>query len=70
MVREELFPVVFETPLESEIAFADGFHNRLNSTSIPDSTVNGYLSRRGGLFTCCLKFGVYYKTDYGGESFA
>ena len=42
MVREELFPVVLETPLESEIAFADGFHDGLNPTSIPDSTTNYY----------------------------
>ena len=42
MVREELFPVVLENPLESEMPFADGFHNGLNPTSVPDSTTNYY----------------------------
>nr|VFK45450.1 MAG: hypothetical protein BECKTC1821E_GA0114239_10491 [Candidatus Kentron sp. TC] len=54
MVREELFPVVLETPLESEIAFADGFHDGLNPTSIPDSARHQLLlpPRRGILFFC------------------
>nr|VFK45461.1 MAG: hypothetical protein BECKTC1821E_GA0114239_10496 [Candidatus Kentron sp. TC] len=42
MVREELFPVILENPLKSEMAFADGFHNGLNPTSIPDSATNYY----------------------------
>ena len=41
-VREELFPAVLENPLESEMAFADGFHDGLNPTSIPDSTTSYY----------------------------
>nr|VFK38486.1 MAG: hypothetical protein BECKTC1821E_GA0114239_1002100 [Candidatus Kentron sp. TC]VFK53315.1 MAG: hypothetical protein BECKTC1821F_GA0114240_100299 [Candidatus Kentron sp. TC] len=42
MLQEELFPVVLENPLESEMAFADGSHNGLNPTSIPDSATNYY----------------------------
>ena len=50
MVREELFPVVFENPLESETAFADGFHNGLNPASIPDSATNYYSPEGGSYF--------------------
>ena len=42
MVREELFPVVLENSLESEMPFSDGFHNGLNPTSTPDSATNYY----------------------------
>nr|VFK60062.1 MAG: Transposase [Candidatus Kentron sp. TC] len=51
MVREELFPVVLENPLESEMAFVDGFHNGLNSTSIPDSATNYYCPEGGSCST-------------------